>query len=58
MQSITFINGKYKEYLATYPSSYVINVLHDEEEYSISLINTILSKEQIYDLLDTVKIEK
>ena len=58
MQSITFIDGNYKGYLLTYPSGYVINILYGEEEYSISLINTNLSKEQVYDLLDTIKIEK
>lgn len=58
LQSITFIDGNYKGYLLTYPSGYVINILYGEEEYSISLINTNLSKEQVYDLLDTIKIEK
>lgn len=57
LQSITFIDGQYKGYLMTYPTSYEINILWDEKVYSIFLIKTNLSKEQVYDLLDTLKIE-
>ena len=57
LQSITFIDGQYKGYLMTYPTSYEINILRDEKVYSIFLIKTNLSKEQVYDLLDTLKIE-
>lgn len=58
LQSITFIDGEYKGYFLTYPSNYEINILNNDKEYITSLINTNLSKEQVYDLLNTIEIEK
>ena len=58
LKSITFIDGKYKGYLITYPSNYEITILNGNKNYVISLINTNLSKQEVYDLLNTINIEK
>lgn len=58
LKGITFIDGKYKGYLITYPFNYEITILNSNKNYVISLINTNLSKQEVYDLLNTINIEK